>query len=177
MEQVKVKFKKLDSRAVIPSYAHYTDAGMDLTAIDIEYDKDLDCFVYHTGLAIEVPEGYYINLYPRSSNRKTDAYLTNSVGVVDSNYRGEVLLCFKSITSIKVAQKFHSIIGIINNMFTKLGFPDIKLDDYTGYQAPYNVGDRIAQMIVLSYPKVDIEVVDNLSSSDRGNSGFGSTGK
>lgn len=81
---MEVKIKKLDDNAVIPFYAKHGDAGMDLTAISIEYDKKYDRYIYHTGLSFEIPEGYVMLLFPRSSNCKTDAYLPNSVGVVDS---------------------------------------------------------------------------------------------
>lgn len=79
-----VKIKKLVDNAVIPSYAHPGDAGMDITCTSIEYDDNNDCIMYHTGLAFEVPKGYVMLIFPRSSNRKTNFYLTNSVGVLDS---------------------------------------------------------------------------------------------
>lgn len=139
-----VNIKKLSDAAIIPSYAHDTDAGMDLTATGVEY-KDGN-FIYHTDLAFEVPEGYVMLLFPRSSNRKTEAYLTNSVGVVDSGYRGEVMITFKS-------------------------------RDREIIVPPYNVGDRIAQAIILPYPKITFNEVKELSASDRGTGGHGSTGR
>ena len=81
---MEVKIKKLNENAVIPRYAHPTDAGLDLVAVSYEYKSDIDCHVYGTGLAVEIPEGYVGLIYPRSSNRKTESYLTNHVGVVDS---------------------------------------------------------------------------------------------
>ena len=139
-----VNIKKLSDDAIIPSYAHATDAGMDLTTTGVEY-KDGN-FIYHTDLAFEVPEGYVMLLFPRSSNRKTEAYLTNSVGVIDSGYRGEVMVTFKS-------------------------------RDREIIIPPYNVGDRIAQVIILPYPKITFNEVEELSDSDRGTGGHGSTGK
>tara|TARA_R110000868_G_scaffold299196_1_gene559398 strand:- start:1008 stop:1427 length:420 start_codon:yes stop_codon:yes gene_type:complete len=89
---MKVKIKKLHKNAVTPKYAKKHDAGMDLTAIS---KKETDLHItYHTGLAIEIPEGYVGLLFPRSSVYKTGQTLTNSVGVVDSGYRGEVMLKF-----------------------------------------------------------------------------------
>lgn len=79
-----VKIKKLVDNAVIPSYAHPGDAGMDITCTSIEYDDKNDCIMYHTGLAFEVPKGYVMLIFPRSSNRKTNFYLANHVGVLDS---------------------------------------------------------------------------------------------
>ena len=81
---MEVKIKKLNENAVIPQYAHPSDAGLDLVATSYEYKEDIDCHVYGTGLAVEIPEGYVGLIYPRSSNRKTDAYMCNHVGVIDS---------------------------------------------------------------------------------------------
>ena len=81
---MEVKIKRLVEDAVIPAYAHDTDAGLDLVATSYEYKDDIHCHVYGTGLAIEIPEGHVGLLFPRSSNRKTDAYMCNHVGVVDS---------------------------------------------------------------------------------------------
>ena len=81
---MEVKVKKLSKEAVIPAYAKPGDAGLDLTAISYEYDAEKDCHIYGTGLAFEIPTGYVGLLYPRSSNRKTNAYMCNHVGVIDS---------------------------------------------------------------------------------------------
>lgn len=82
--KMEVKIKRLINTAVIPKYAHDTDAGLDLVATSYEYKDDIKCHVYGTGLAFEIPEGYVGLLFPRSSNRKTESYLTNHVGVIDS---------------------------------------------------------------------------------------------
>lgn len=81
---MKIRFKKLSPSAVVPRNAHASDAGLDLMATSYEYKSDIDCHVYGTGLAVEIPEGYVGLIYPRSSNRKTDAYMCNHVGVIDS---------------------------------------------------------------------------------------------
>lgn len=81
---MEVKIKRLCDEASIPQYAHATDAGMDLVATSYEYNDENHCHIYGTGIAVEIPEGYVGLLYPRSSNRKTESYLTNHVGVVDS---------------------------------------------------------------------------------------------
>lgn len=81
---MKVKIKKLSENAVIPAYAHDADAGLDLVAVNYDYKAEIDCHVYGTGLAMEIPEGYVGLIFPRSSNRKTDAYMCNHVGVIDS---------------------------------------------------------------------------------------------
>lgn len=88
---MKIKILKLTEDAIVPKYAKPGDAGMDLTAISADF-SDLNYLTYHTGLAVEIPEGYVGLLFPRSSVYKTGQQLTNSVGVVDSGYRGEIML-------------------------------------------------------------------------------------
>jgi len=94
-------------------------------------------------LAMEVPEGYVGLIFPRSSISKTDHYLRNSVGVIDSGYRGE----------IKIRMSTPLLGGV-----------------------EYKEGDRIAQLIIMKLPWVNIEEVEELSDTDRGDGGFGSTG-
>jgi dUTP pyrophosphatase len=86
-------------------------------------------------------------LFPRSSNSKKDLLLTNSVGVIDSGYRGEVELRFKPI---------------FNNKSENI--------------STYDVGDRVGQIMILPYPKIQFVETDKLSESERGDGGFGSTG-
>lgn len=87
---MEIKIKKLHPDAVIPKYANPGDAGMDLTAVDVS--TDYGCLTYHTGLAIEIPRWHVGLLFPRSSVYKGRQMLTNCVGVIDSGYRGEVML-------------------------------------------------------------------------------------
>ena len=89
-----VNIKKLNENAVIPFYSLNGDAGLDLTAISMKYTKNY--IEYGTGLAIEIPRNFLGLLFPRSSISNKDLSLTNSVGVIDSNFRGEILLRFKS---------------------------------------------------------------------------------
>ena len=140
---MKVKIKKLNENAVIPSYLKNGDAGMDLTAVSKGYDIECDTFNYGTGLAIEIPFGYVGLLFPRSSISKKDLSLSNAVGVIDSGYRGEII--FK---------------------FTEIG-------DSLKY---YALGDRIGQLIILPYPQIQFQEVDELSETERGIGGYGSTG-
>lgn len=90
---MKVKVMKLDAGAKIPKYARHGDAGMDLYAASQTFD-DHGNYVYGTGLAMEIPEGYVGLIFPRSSISKTAHSLRNAVGVIDSGYRGEVMLKF-----------------------------------------------------------------------------------
>lgn len=188
--KITVKFKKLHPDAVIPKYAHDGDVCMDLTAISVEYDADKDMYIYHTGLAFESDFNVGQFLFVRSSNRKTDAYLCNHVGIADSAiYRGEIMLCFKNRTSLEV-RRFMNEINTFFNQLNTYGIHDIsslkfaqilmekemkKVSDPLLY-APYKVGDRVAQMVFIQYPTVELVEVDELSSSDRGERGFGSTG-
>ena len=196
-EPLNIKIQKLDEKAVIPSYAHEGDVGMDLTAISVEYDREKDMYIYHTGLAVESDEHYGIFLFPRSSNRKTDAYLCNHVGIVDSAiYRGEIMLCFKNRTSLETRmglQKIEEFLKIAStepfyknaNDGLKFTWRDIaryaeksseSIYDNPMNFAPYQVGDRVAQMVVLPYPQINIIETENLSITERGSKGFGSTG-
>ena len=141
-----VKFKKLHDDAKIPSYAHDTDAGLDLTAVSFtqEFDKSNKLvLVYHTGLAVEIPEGYVGLIFMRSSISDKSISLTNAVAVIDSGYRGELLLKYKITTD---------------------SLPTI-----------YQPGEKIGQLIIIPYPKINPIEVEELSSSDRKEGGFGST--
>lgn len=101
---------------------------------------------YGTGLAFEIPEGYVGLVFPRSSNCKKGIILTNCVGVIDSGYRGEVSFKFKEIA--------------LGN-FSKVA---------------YKVGDRIGQIIIMPYPQIEFEEVEELSQTERGDKGYGSSG-
>ncbi len=100
---MKVKIKKLVPEAVIPMYAKPGDAGMDLTAISMKVvdEGEYGYIEYGTGLSIEVPEGYVALMFPRSSCSDTGLILANSVGVIDSGYRGEIKARFKAIPDTK----------------------------------------------------------------------------
>ena len=157
---VKLKFKKLDERAVIPSYAHVGDIGLDATAIDVEYDIEHDVYIYHTGLACEMERGYALLCLPRSSNTKTEAYLPNSPGLVDpATYRGEIQFRYKN-----------------RQPTPRFEFSD-ELTAYALSKAPYKPGERIGQFVIVQVPEIEIEVTDTLSETDRGTGGFGSSGK
>lgn len=92
---MKVKIKKLNPNAIIPKYAKPGDAGLDLVAISEDWDHEQTIVTYGTGLSIEIPEGYVGLLFPRSSVYKTTLQLSNSVGVIDSGYRGEIMFKYR----------------------------------------------------------------------------------
>ena len=139
---IEIKFKKLCAEAVMPTKAHQSDAGADLTATSKHWDDEKQCWIYGTGIATEIPEGYVGLVFPRSSIRKYGLALANSIGVIDSGYRGEIMCSFKP----------------------------------TGSCPTYNVGDKIAQLIIMPYPEINYVEATELSDSERGEGGHGSTG-
>ena len=140
---LEIKFKKLVETAKMPTKAHPTDAGADLTAVSREWNKEYGCWVYGTGIATEIPEGYVGLVFPRSSIRKYGLMQRNCIGVIDSHYRGEIMVTYKFFNDV----------------------PKI-----------YEVGDKIAQFIILPYPEVSYKEVETLSETDRGENGHGSSG-
>jgi dUTP pyrophosphatase len=142
MNNIKIKLKKMNPNAVVPTYAKQGDAAMDLYAAEVIKDK-WGNYVYLTGIALEIPSGYVGLLFPRSSVSRTCLSLANSVGVVDSGYRGEIMLKYRNT-------------GEANSI--------------------YKSGDRVGQLIVMPYPQIELIEVEELSSTERGDGGFGSTG-
>lgn len=163
---MKVKVKKLLENAVVPAYGKPGDAGQDLTCTSKIFDSDGN-IVYGTGLAFEIPEGYVGLLFPRSSNAKKGLTLTNSVGVIDSGYRGEVMFKFKPTAKF---YDFKSDLVSHEENSKVQGINTYSID-------AYEVGDRVGQIIIMPYPQVTFEEVPELSSTERGNGGYGSTGK
>lgn len=94
---MQVKFKKLHEKATLPVYSSNEAAGMDITCVDYDWDWDetAEIISYKTGIAVEIPKGYAGFIFPRSSIRKVTLSLANSVGVVDSDYRGEIIASFR----------------------------------------------------------------------------------
>jgi dUTP diphosphatase len=140
---MKVKIKRLDKSAVIPKYAKDGDAGLDLTATAYKVNEKGQ-YIYTSDLALEIPDGYVGLLFPRSSICKKDLEMTNSVGVIDSNYRGPIKSVFNPTCED----------------------PEI-----------YELGERFAQLIIIPYPRIEFDEVDELSETNRGSGGYGSTGK
>ena len=150
---MKVKVKKLNNNAVIPSYAKNGDAGLDLTATSKFFDE-CGNICYGIGLAFEIPQGYVGLVFPRSSVSKKQLNLANAVAVIDSGYRGEVVMKFKPSLALDRGQ-----------------CATVRLTYGT-----YNVGDRVAQMIIMPYPYIEFEETDELSVTERNDGGYGSTG-
>ena len=138
MDKLQIKFKKMNPNAVMPKQG---TAGFDLTAVRIE---ETDQFVkYYTGIAVQIPAGYFGMLVPRSSVVNTGLLMGNSVGIIDSDYVGELSAVFYLRSGCKV----------------------------------YNVGDRIGQLLIVPIPAVEYVEVEELSETERGAGGYGSTGK
>lgn len=132
--------------AQVPTYAHESDAAADLYALDTTTlaPKTIGNKL-RTGVKIQLPEGWLALIIPRSSiGAKTPLRLSNSVGLIDSGYRGEL--------------------GIL--------YDNIGDEEYT-----VNAGDRIAQLLVMPSYRFQAKVVDILADSDRGETGFGDSGK
>ena len=143
---VKVNVKKLNERAVVPSYASVNAAGADLYAcLDGEISiKPHTTVVIPTGIAIELPEGYAGLIYARSGlATKKGLAPANKVGVVDCDYRGEV----------KVA-----------------------LHNHSEEEQTVSTGERIAQLVITPYLTARFVECETLSETVRGEGGFGSTG-
>ena len=162
---MQLKFKKLHEDAVLPTYAKPGDAGLDITAtsngtmVDSQPNPSVWYYIeYKTGLSVEIPEGYVGLLFPRSSISKSSLILANAVGVVDSSYRGEICFRFK-IDS-----------GVINQASNTIYIGDEKAS-----AARYKKGDRIGQLVILPYPTIEPEFADELSETERGTGGFGSS--
>ena len=154
-----VRVKRVHKDAVIPKYSKKGDAGMDLTAVGkVEFNAITGIATYHTGLAVEIPEGYVGYIYPRSSITKVGCRISNCVGVIDSGYRGEVVVKMDLSPQVVLA-----ITGSVPRISEQI--------------PPYRMGDRIAQLVIMPYPKVQFVEVEDLSNTDRGEGGFGSTGK
>ena len=151
---MKVRIQKLNPLAQIPSYAKDGDAGMDVIATSVISDTP-EQITYGLGIALEIPKGFVGLVFPRSSIRKTGLQLSNSVGVIDSGYRGELQATF-------------------NKIFGSEGFYDETKMQTNEF---YKVGDRVAQIMIIPHPAIEFEEADKLSDTERGDGGFGSTGK
>ena len=147
-----VNVQKLDERAVLPTYGSEEAAGMDLYAL-IGEEKNVTIFpnqttFIHTGIAMEIPKGYVGLIFARSGLAcKGGLAPANKVGVIDSDYRGEIMVAL------------HNHYNSEDSL--------IQIKD----------GERIAQMVIVPYEKAELNVVDKLDDTARSNGGFGSTGK
>lgn len=178
---MQIKFMKTHPDAVIPTRGSAGAAGFDLTAVSLRRAADL--YIYDIGIAMEIPEGYFAAIFPRSSIFFTGLELTNCVGVIDSDFRAPISAIFREVPGDQGARRraLHPL------------FPG-----KTGLMHPYKPGDRIAQLIIQPYVvptqkvRQDMEIayrlpmqleqvefveVPELSQTERGAKGYGSTGR
>ena len=142
----KMKIKKLNDRAIVPTYASAFAAGADLYACE-ESEITIapgETRLIHTGIALEIPQGYVGLIYARSGlSTKRGLAPANKVGVIDCDYRGEIM---------------------------------VALYNQSGAEQTLAVGERIAQIVFTKYDTAEFDVVDELDLTERGAGGFGSTG-
>ena len=143
---MKVNIKKLDEKAILPTYGTEFSAGADLYALtdgDVSIEPAQTVLI-HTGISLEVPEGYAGLIYARSGlASKKGLAPANKVGVVDADYRGEVM---------------------------------VALHNHSNETRTISNGERIAQLVIAPFLKAEFNLVDELSDTVRGQGGFGSTG-
>lgn len=144
-----MNIKPIVENFIAPEYKKDLSGGL-----DIYFQKDTELVigadnVVNLGFCAEVPEGHVALLVPRSSAGMKGLALRNTVGVIDADYRGEWIA--------------HIVI-------------DQQGDNVWGDNVKYKRGDRALQAIIIPFNKVDINIVDDLSVTDRGDGGFGSTG-
>lgn len=144
-EKIQVKVIRINEDAIIPKYAHNTDAGADIYAVEETVIKPHTTVVVKTGIRVAIPVGYEIQIRPRSGmSLKTPLRVANAPGTIDSDYRGEV--------------------GVI-------------IENTGNLTQTINKGDKIAQMVISPVPMIVWEEANVLSETERGEGGFGSTGK
>lgn len=144
---IKVSFKKLNANATVPSYSSKSAAGADIYACTEGENIVIapgETKMVHTGIALEIPEGYAGLVYARSGiATKRGLAPANKVGVIDSDYRGEIM---------------------------------VSLHNHSSDVQEITDGERIAQLVIAPYLAVEFSQVDELSDTERGSGGFGSTG-
>ena len=149
LDKVPVKVWREDETVKLPTYGKEGDACMDVYVHKIEY-KDDGRVVYHTGLHFALPEGYEMEIRPRSSNTKTCAVMQNAPGTLDQGYRGELMIVHRDMV------------------------------DTTSAKSEYGIGDRVAQVLVRRREQIiwdEVKTQEELGNTERGAGGFGSTGK
>jgi dUTP pyrophosphatase len=152
---VKVNFKKLHPDAEIPKYATLGSAGFDLVAVEDVFFLPNETHLVKTGLAVEIPFGFEMQVRPRSGlSLRTPLRVANSPGTVDADFRGEVCVIMTSTT-----------------------LPESHLAGKPRWKYEIKKGDRIAQGVICPIVQAEFVEVGELTDTERGNSGFGSTGK
>jgi len=149
---MEIKFKRLHKDAKLPQRASELAGGWDVVATEMDDKNSRDFMICKLGFALEIPEGYRLVLVPRSSLTKTYWVMQNSPGLGDADYRGEYQMRFRCIPADTDRESLHYM------------------------RFPYLVGDRVGQIYLEKVIPMEFVEVDELSDSDRGSGGFGSTG-
>jgi dUTP pyrophosphatase len=169
-KMLSTKVKKISDKAVLPTRAHETDSGWDLTVTGIDKIKG-DTIFFKTGLQVKPPAGHYFEVYPRSSISPLPFMLANSVGVIDESYRGELIVAIRVL---------HSSMGTSSERDT---YPSGMVNALDARPASITevanliLGKKpkIAQMILRKRLDTSFEEVEELDETDRGSGGFGSS--
>jgi len=171
--QIPVKVKRLHPDAVIPKYAHEGDAGFDLVAVEDVIVEPGETVKVPTGLAFELPPGYEMQIRPRSGiTLKTK--LRVQLGTVDASYRGEINVIVDNF-DYDAGPYDDELIDITGNILRASDYFDV-WDEFAIGSYLIRKGDRIAQAVINAVPRAVITEVNELSESERGAGGFGSTG-
>jgi len=172
-ETIKVGFKRLNDNAIIPTKAYPTDSGFDLYASKDVIIEPGETVIVPTGIAIELPPGYEAQVRPRSGiTAKTK--LRVQIGTIDQDYRGEIGVIVDNIRERHPKQDF----GGTDRVILINGVKPL-MKGYNVEKGTYFIrkGDRIAQIVIQPIPTVEAyEVEGDLKTTERGESGFGSTG-
>jgi dUTP pyrophosphatase len=170
-----IGFKKLVPEAQAPYQKYITDAGYDLSAVS--FNETEDYYEYGTGIAVEIPTGMVGLVFPRSSVTGVDLMLKNCVGVIDSQYRGEIRCRFAKVihdifrdgeTTEEKRNWWGKLLYGKTHDLIDIWFLPRKIKKY-------QIGDRVCQIIFMTLPEIKIIEKAELSSTDRGENGFGST--
>lgn len=162
--------------AKVPTKAHNTDNGYDLYAVSVEYDEDMDCYIYHTGVSIKVPVGYSLDVIPKSRHRKTNSYMPNTPGDVDPGYTGEILVNYKPRVPRKLIKYIDRLVLALNKLVDISYYYNNILEKLNKeLNPPYGAGEAVAQCYLTPHPDIKFNVVDKLPETERGEGGHGST--
>lgn len=158
---MKVKIKKLREDAVIPSYAKEGDAGLDLTAVDIytETKQEIEEFEFDGKMHRRVHE--------------TNVLVAKTGLAIEIPFGYVGLLFPRSSISNKELSLKNSV-GVIDPGYR--GEVTLKFREFDNKKMTYNVGDRVGQLIIFPFPKIELVVTDSLSETERGTGGYGSSG-